>query len=102
MICGKTNLDPKDGGYFILLGTTPAAGITPSHSRRSSALCLLLVNMYTEGLEGDTDGLADQMSRWHEAGEDARIQKGPVSQEWFIGAAGRSYTVDCLHPQNKY
>lgn len=24
MICGKTNLAPRDGGYFILFGLTPA------------------------------------------------------------------------------
>lgn len=81
MICGKTNLEPRDGGlfhstrcYISQAGRRPGL-IVPSHSPRGSVFSFLLFNLHTNELEGMLMG---QLVKW---ADDIELGRKP-GQSW--------------------
>lgn len=53
MICGKRNLVPRDGGYFTLLGLTPAQlvgdpALSPHHTHHQALPSVSVYSIFTQ------------------------------------------------------
>lgn len=112
MICGKTNLALRDGAHFFLPGITPVwlVGDLAYHpiTPHGALPCLLLFNMHTDELEGDSDGPAGQMGGLHKAERkpgawcQSQDPKGAYESGVTYRGCWQVFYLACHHPGNKY